>query len=58
MWKFVRWIMIALFILVAIIMIKYKPVYEVYLNGEKIGYVKSKKNMENIIKKYQVPTNI
>ena len=35
--------MIALFILVAIIMIKYKPVYEVYLNGEKIGYVKSKK---------------
>jgi len=49
MWKFVRWIMIALFILVAIIMIKYKPVYEVYLNGEKIGYVKSKKNMENII---------
>ena len=37
--------MIALFILVAIVMIKYKPVYEVYLNGEKIGYVKSKKNI-------------
>lgn len=30
-------------------MIKYKPVYEVYLNGESIGYVKSKKEMENII---------
>ena len=49
MWKFARCIMIALFILVAIVMIKYKPVYEVYLNGEKIGYVRSKKNMENII---------
>jgi len=30
-------------------MIKYKPVYEVYLNGESIGYVKSKKEMEDTI---------
>lgn len=49
MWKFTRWLMIALFILLATVMIKYKPIYEVYLNGESIGYVKSKKNMESII---------
>lgn len=29
--------------------IKYKPVYEVYLNGESIGYVKDKDEMNNII---------
>ena len=32
-----------------IVIIKYKPVYEVVFNGEKIGYVKSKNEMENII---------
>ncbi len=41
--------LIALLIITAIIFIKYTPVYEVKLNDKIIGYVKSKKVMEDII---------
>lgn len=40
---------IAMLIILAIIVIKYKPVYEVYLDGESIGFVKSKSKIEDII---------
>ncbi len=40
---------IALFIVLTIIFIKYNPVYEVKIDGETIGYVKSKQAMEETI---------
>ena len=43
--------MLALFIIIAIILIKYKPVYKVTISGEEIGYVKNKEEFEQIIQK-------
>lgn len=40
---------IAFFIIITIVFIKYNPIYEVRLNGETIGYVKSITVMEDII---------
>ena len=40
---------IALFIIIAIVFVKYDPVYAVKINDQIIGYVKSKKVMEDII---------
>lgn len=40
---------IAFFIIITVVIIKYNPVYKVQLNGETIGYIKSKKVMEDII---------
>lgn len=40
---------IALGLIVAIILIKYKPIYEVTLEGEKIGYIKDETKFEDII---------
>ena len=40
---------IALFIIIAIVFVKYNPVYAVKINDEVIGYVKSKKAMEEKI---------
>lgn len=42
--------LIALIIITAIIIIKYKPLYEISINGEIIGYVKSKSKIEELIK--------
>ena len=41
----------ALIIIIGILFIKYKPVYAVTINGEKIGYIKSKENFEQEINK-------
>lgn len=35
--------------IIAIILIKYKPMYEVKISGEQIGYIQSKKVLENIV---------
>ena len=40
---------IALFIIIAIVFVKYNPVYAVKINDEVIGYVKSKKAIEEKI---------
>lgn len=48
-YKLLTIITIALFIIITIAFIKYNPVYAVKLNDEVIGYVKSKKVMEEII---------
>ena len=47
--KIAKYVLIAMLIVFAIIIIKYRPVYEVYLNGESIGFIKDKTEMENII---------
>ncbi len=39
-------------IIIAVIAIKYKPVYKVDLNGEDLGYIKSKENLELKITDY------
>ena len=49
LWKLLAIITVALFIIITIAFIKYNPVYAVKINDEIIGYVKSKKVMENII---------
>ena len=38
-------------IIIAIILVKYKPVYKVTISGEEVGYVKSKDEFENKINK-------
>lgn len=40
---------IGIFIIIAIILIKYKPVYSVSMEGEKIGYIADKKDFEEYI---------
>ena len=41
--------LIAIFLILVIVAVKYTPVYEVSYNGEILGYVRSKSNMEKII---------
>lgn len=43
---------IGLLIILNIIVIKYKPLYKVTIDGEKIGYVEDKKEFENKINEY------
>ena len=49
--------LIAFGFIIAIILIKYKPVYAVKISGEEVGYVKNIKkfeeNIENDVKNYQ-----
>ena len=47
--KFLNLMLIALVIIIGIAIIKYKPIYEVKLAGNKIGYVNDKKEFENTI---------
>lgn len=42
--------MIALGIIIAIIFIKYKPMYKVSISGEELGYVENKQALEEILK--------
>ena len=47
--RFLNLMVVALVIIIGIAIIKYKPIYEVKLDGTKIGYVNSKKEFENTI---------
>ena len=47
--RFLNLILIALVIIIGIAIIKYKPIYEVKLDGNKIGYVNNKKEFEKTI---------
>ncbi len=48
--KFFNIIVIALGIIIAIILIKYKPMYKVSISGEEIGYVENKQALEETLK--------
>ena len=48
--KFFNITMIALGIIIAIIFIKYKPMYKVSISGEELGYVENKQALEEILK--------
>ena len=45
--KFINLIAVALFIVMAMIFMKYKPVYSVSISGEQVGYIKNKQEIEN-----------
>ena len=50
--EFLRFFNVTLFalgIIIAIVLIKYKPIYEVKIDGEVIGYTNSKENLEKDI---------
>lgn len=47
--KFINIIAIGVIIILGILSFKYKSVYAVYLNGEEVGYVKSRNDFENLI---------
>lgn len=47
--KILKLITIALVIIMLALIIKYKPLYKVTLDGEKIGYIKDKKAFEKLI---------
>lgn len=49
-----------LLIITSIIYIKYKPSYKVTLNGQVIGYVENKDDMQKMVEKYQndLPENV
>ena len=48
--KFFNITMIALGIIIAIILIKYKPMYKVSISGEELGYVENKQALEETVK--------
>lgn len=48
--KFFNVTLIALGFIVAIVLIKYKPIYEVRISGEEVGYINNKKQFEEIVK--------
>ena len=48
--KFFNITMIALGIIIAIIFIKYKPMYKVSISGEELGYVENKQALEETLK--------
>ena len=48
--KFFNITMIALGIIIAIILIKYKPMYKVSISGEELGYVENKQALEETLK--------
>lgn len=48
--KFLNIALIAIGFIIAIILIKYKPMYEVKISGEEIGYIKNKKALNESIK--------
>lgn len=45
-------IIVGALIIIAALLVKYKPVYKVNIAGTEIGYVRSKNNIENAIKNY------
>lgn len=50
-------IVIAFGLIIAIILIKYKPSYEVSIDGEKLGYIENKKNFEESVKSNVIANN-
>lgn len=50
--KLSKIIAVALILITGIILIKYKPLYEVSINNIKIGYVKNKDEFNSLIKEY------
>lgn len=50
--RFVSLTLVALVIIVAAVIILYKPIYKVSLNGEKIGYCQDKETLQNKINEY------
>ena len=48
--KFLNFVIIALCFIIAIILIKYKPVYKVIISGEEVGYISDKQALEEKIK--------
>ena len=48
--KFLNITLIAIGFIIALILIKYKPMYEVKISGEEIGYVENKKAINETIK--------
>lgn len=49
MTKLINIIAIALFLVIGIVLIKYKPVYEVYYKDIKLGYINNKNKFEDLI---------
>lgn len=47
--KFLNFTLIALAFILAMVLIKYKPIYEVKLSGEEVGYVKNKSDFQQTI---------
>lgn len=47
--KFLNFTLIALAFILAMVLIKYKPIYEVKLSGEDVGYVESKSDFQQTI---------
>jgi murein DD-endopeptidase MepM/ murein hydrolase activator NlpD len=56
-YRIIRLLFIGLMIILGIIIIKYKPSYEVTVNGESIGYITNKNELQNAIMKYKSNTN-
>lgn len=50
--KVAKIIAVALILIIGIILIKYKPLYKVEINNIQIGYVKNKKEFNNLIENY------
>lgn len=48
--KFLNFVIIALGFIIAIILIKYKPVYKVIISGEEVGYISDKQALEEQVK--------
>lgn len=55
--KYFNILFIAFGIIIAIILVKYKPIYEVKLSGEKIGYIQNKSAFEENIRKNILDNN-
>lgn len=47
--KILKLITIALVIIIAMLLIKYRPLYKITINGEDIGYIKNKKAFETLV---------
>lgn len=50
--KTTKIIAVALILIIGIILIKYKPLYKVEIDGVQIGYVKNKKEFNSLVNKY------
>ena len=55
--KYFNITLIALGFIIAIVLIKYKPIYKVSVSGEQLGYVKNKEALEETIKEKAVKSN-
>ena len=52
MFRLINLVAIALFIIMAVVFIKYKPVFEITVDGEKLGYITSKEQFEQSINEF------